>query len=169
MTIPEIFGFLITLFILGFLFLKQVWEAREQRADPEKYRKKQLEKERQLKKFMKTMHIDMDDEEEEERRIKAARKQAQKQTQKQQPEKRQTNAAQSQSSIHSSKPSTASFSPAPITRQRLDAINSKKRTLGTVYAATQEQESIASNLVQSQKSLRDAILLNEIIGPPRGR
>jgi type IV secretory pathway VirB4 component len=179
MTIPEIFGFLITLFILGFLFLKQVWEARARRANPEEYQRKQLEKEKRLKEFMKTLNIetdDDDDEAEEDRRIKASNKakQAQKQMQQQiqQVEKRSNSANQSQSQNLTrrlpSSPSTT-FAPARVTRQSMNLINSQVRVRGTVFTATQEQESVASKLIQDQRSMRDAILLCEIIGPPKGK
>lgn len=164
MTIPEFIGFLITLFALAFLFLKQLWDARERRKNPEKYEKKQLETEKRLKQFMKSLNIEThDDDDDEERKLALAisRKLKPPQT-----KNTNSNAHQKQSRRPPSSPA-AGVAPAPVTRHRLDALNLQMKAKGVIYSASKEQNSVAAKLIQQQKSMKDVILLREIIGPPR--
>lgn len=63
MSLVEFIGFVISMAALIFLFFKRVSEERYRRQHPEEIAEEEHEKELALKEFMKTMHIDIGEEE----------------------------------------------------------------------------------------------------------
>lgn len=146
MDITELIGFLVSLFFLLFLFIKQGWDASARKKHPEEYARKQREKEMRLKEFMKSMDIQVDEDEEDEEQSISQIKRSQK--------NRQPPANHSARLI--------SISPRPEKRVI------KHVPLLPVYTATKEEPSRASRLIKAQHSMKDVIVLNEIMGAPRG-
>lgn len=157
MDITEIIGFLISLGFLLFLFLKQGWDASARKKHPEEYAKKQREKEKRLKEFMKSMDIQVeedDDELEEEKMTPKAKIQERSQM-------RQRSAGNISKRLDS-------LTPLSMTSRRQEKYEVKLSTRRIVYTATKEMPSRGYNLIKMQHSFQDIILLNEIIGAPRG-
>lgn len=62
MDIIQWIGFFISVMALFFLLTRNLKEVRQQQANPEEYQKKQRAKEMQLKKMLKTLDIDVEEE-----------------------------------------------------------------------------------------------------------
>jgi hypothetical protein len=68
MNLIEFIGFLITMSAMTFLILRRIWEERQKRSHPEEYDKKKEHQEANLKQFLKSLDIDMNDDEEPEKK-----------------------------------------------------------------------------------------------------
>lgn len=155
MTFPEIIGFIISILALLFLFLRPVWDARERRKHPQEYQKKQQEREKRLKQFMKTLDSEVEEDEEEEP-VALPRK------------GKQQESIQANQRPSPQLPKAPYIRPVqPVTQQHLDA-QRKLIPKIMVYGARKELESRAARLIQQQRTLKDAVLLSEIIGLPKG-
>lgn len=150
MDITQLIGFLVSLIFLLFLFVKQLKDSNARRRNPEEYAKREKEKERQLKDFMRSRSIQID-EDEEEISIRP------KKQQKSQHFVQEQNAPK----IRPKTPLQQTYKPAYP-----HALHGGYLAYGT----QKEAPSRGYSLVKQQEShtLRNAIVLNEIIKPPRG-
>lgn len=154
MTFPEIIGLIISILALLFLFLRQVWDARERREHPQEYQKKQKEREKRLKQLMKTLDIEVEEDEEES--VSLPRKEKPRES------------AQASQKPSLQLPKAPYIRPIqPVTQQRLD-VQRKHVPRSIVYVGRKEPESRAARLIKQQRTLKDAVLLSEIIGLPKG-
>lgn len=150
MSVIEFIGFIISLVTMFFLFFKKLYDDRQRRLNPEEYAKKTKERERQLKEFWKSMDVNMDqnddrDEEDEEDKP---------------------------------QPPPHPIVPPPIKKPMASLPHSRplateNRSLSDTFHTDnaykkQKGRPRAFYLARRHQSLRDAIILKEIIDKPKG-
>lgn len=163
MDIIQFIGFLITLVIMLFLFMRQTFDAWKRKNHPEEYAKEEKEREHSMRQMLKTMNIDLEDEEEEEYEVEYEYKEPQK------------------VSVASSK------NAAPILQLQEKAVITPRIPQVQPHRSVQEQRvatakrspqdaykmsryrkpSRGALIVRKQRTLKDAIVLREVFGKSR--
>jgi hypothetical protein len=147
MSLIEFIGFIITICALFFLVIKRKWEERRKREHPEEEHRKELQQKAHLKRYLKSLDLDVEEEEENDKVLPSHL-----------------------SSFQPSYPKKKDPLPLKISQPQLTPyINPKVRNLAEGYhAIVKVKSSRGHGLVKRLPSKQEMIIYQEIMNPPLG-
>jgi len=141
MNFSEFITFLISAGVVIYVVLKRLWESRQREKYPEQYALKEKEQKEQLQQFLKSLDVDLSDEEEP--LFKPIPKKA---------------------------PEPPPYKPLPQPKTQLKPIEEFQPHRRDAYAIATHRDSISRGrrIIERQHSLKDAVVMQVILNKPKG-